>query len=167
MGFCPQCGSPLTSRTVGGRERPACASPGCDYVFSDNPTPVVAGLVELNGQVVLVRSQGWPEKWHGIVAGFLERGETPETGVLREVREELGLEGEIAGFIGTYVFEEMNQLILAYHVKAEGEIVLGDELAEAKRVPPEKLRPWPVGTGPAVRDWLARRQGQAADTDVE
>jgi NAD+ diphosphatase len=149
---------------INGRSRLACASSDCDYVFWDNPIPVVASLVELDGDVVLVRTKGWPEKWHGIVAGFLERGETPEAGVLREVREELGLEGEIVQFIGTYIFEEMNQLILAYHIRAEGEIVLGDELAEAKRVPPDKLRPWPVGTGPAVRDWLARRQGKAART---
>jgi len=37
--------------------------------------------------------------------------------------------------------------------------VLNDELAEIKHVSPEKLRPWPLGTGPAVKDWLERRYG--------
>jgi hypothetical protein len=26
-----------------------------------------------------------------------------------------------------------------------------------KAVPPDKLRPWPLGTGLAVRDWLAQK----------
>ena len=50
-------------------------------------------------------------------------------------------------------------MIFAYHVIApEGPIVLAaDELADYKEVPLEKLRPWPQGTGPALRDWLAAR----------
>jgi NADH pyrophosphatase NudC (nudix superfamily) len=43
-----------------------------------------------------------PETWFGIVAGFLEKGETPEQAVLREVEEELGLKGEIVEYIGYY-----------------------------------------------------------------
>jgi NADH pyrophosphatase NudC (nudix superfamily) len=140
-----------------GRERLACSSENCGYVFYDNPTPVLAALVEHGETVLLVRGKGWPEKWYGLVTGFLEKNESPEQGVLREVREELGLHGEIVSFIGAYAFAEMNQLILAYHVRAHGEIALGDELAGVKAVPPDKLRPWPLGTGRAVRDWLERR----------
>ena len=153
--FCPQCATPLAAREDGGRPRPAC--PACAYVFYDNPAPVVAALVEHEGEVILARNKAWPDTWFGLVTGFLERGETAEAGLLREVEEELGLHAEIVSFIGVYPFFEMNQLILAYHVRAEGEIVLGEELAAFKRVPPEKLRPWPLGTGQAVRDWLASR----------
>jgi hypothetical protein len=48
-------------------------------------------------------------------------------------------------------------LIIAYQLSAAGEIKLGDELAEIKSVPVDKLKPWPFGTGHAVRDWLERR----------
>lgn len=159
MKFCPTCKSALVSREEDGRTRLACSSEDCDYVFYDNPVPVVAALVEHAATVLLVRNKGWPDKWFGLVSGFLERDEAPEDGVLREVREELGLKGEIVSFIGAYAFPEMNQLILAYHVRAHGEIVLGKELASVKAVPPDKLRPWPLGTGQAVRDWLAARSG--------
>ena len=125
MKFCPQCGHDLIHLKIDGRKRLACSSRTCDYVFWDNPTPVVAALVEKQGDVVLVRNKEWPPKMYGLVSGFLEKGETPKSGVLREVKEELGLEGQIIDFIGYYSFFEMNQLILAYHVRIDGEILLG------------------------------------------
>jgi len=161
MKFCPLCGHELEEAEIDGQLRLACISQSCDYVFWNNPTPVIAALVEQEGDVVLVRNKEWPQKWFGLVSGFLEKGETPESGVLREVKEELGLEGEIVDFIGYYSFFEMNQLILAFHVQVEGEVVLGAELAELKRIAPEKLRPWPLGTGPAVRDWLNGRKNES------
>lgn len=153
--FCPQCATPLVSAEVDGRTRTKC--PSCDFVHWDNPIPVVAAILEHEGKVILTRNKGWPEKWLGIVAGFLEKGETPESGVLREVREELGLDGEIVSFVGHYPFELRNQIIFAYHVRAEGEIALGDELESIKALPPEEVRPWDLGTGPALKDWLASR----------
>lgn len=156
--FCPRCARPLAARDDGGRPRQACPDPGCGFVFYDNPLPVVAGLVEHGGDVLLVRNHGWPEKWFGLVAGFLERGETPVEGVLRELREELGLAGEVVGLIGAYAFPERNELIVAYHVRASGTVELGEEIAQVRRVPPGRLRAWPFGTGQAVADWLAARR---------
>ncbi|MFZ5909724.1 MAG: NUDIX domain-containing protein [Chloroflexota bacterium] len=154
--FCPQCAAPLETIQVEGKPRLKC--PSCDFVHWDNPVPVVAAIVERQGKVILTRSKGWPEKWLGIVAGFLEKGETPEEGVLREVKEELGLDGEIVEFVGHYAFEMRNQVIFAYHIRAEGQIVLGDELESIKAVPPEDVRPWSLGTGPALKDWLTSRK---------
>jgi NAD+ diphosphatase len=155
--FCPSCGQPLSVRHDGERDRKICVAEGCGRVIYDNPTPVVAAIVERSGCVVLARAHNFPEKWFGLVTGFLERGEAPAEGVLREVKEELGLDGVIVDLVGVYPFTMMNQVIIAYHVRAEGEIALGAELAAFKMVPLEKLRPWPLGTGDAVRDFLARR----------
>ena len=162
MKYCPKCAHELINAKVDGVDRLKCSSPDCTYIFWDNPLPVVAAVVEHQEAVILVRQKGWPEKWHGLVTGFLEKGETPEDAILRELAEELGLEGEIVSFIGYYTFYRMNQLILAFHIQAHGEIELGDELESFKRIPPEKLRPWPIGTGPALKDWLAAREVKRA-----
>ncbi|MEL6181531.1 MAG: NUDIX domain-containing protein [Myxococcota bacterium] len=155
---CIRCGTALAlTPNHEGIERLTCTAEACGWIHYDNPTPVVAGLVEHEGDVLLVRNKGWPETWYGLVSGFLERKEEPELGMLRELREELGLDGEIIGLIGVYPFAMRNELIVAYHLKAEGEVVVGDELADYKRVPPRKLKPWPMGTGLAVRDWLEAR----------
>lgn len=154
--FCPRCGRELTTRDLSGRPRSACDD-ACGFVHYDNPLPVVAGLVVHEGKVLLARNHGWPEKMYGLVTGFLEKGESPEEGVLRELREELGLSGRVVRLIGVYPFAQRNELIVAYHVEAEGQIVLGDEIEGYKAIDPDKLRPWPVATGLAVADWLASR----------
>lgn len=159
INFCPQCGKTLTTDIRGGKERPICPDTTCGYVFWNNPAPVVAAIVERDGKVILVRSHGWPEGWYGLVTGFLEYKEMPETAVLREVKEELGLDAQMGGYIGMYPFYEMNQLIIAYHViAAAGEIQLDtEELADYREVAIEAVQPWPMGTGIALRDWLRSR----------
>ena len=159
MNFCPQCASPLMPGEASGRERLICSKP-CGYIFYNNPLPVVGAIVEYdNDTVVLTQNIGWPTNWFGIVTGFLEKGEEPAEAVLREIKEELGLEqAEIVEFLGIYTFYQRNEIIFTYHVRATGEITMDEtELQAIKIVPVSKLRPWPFGTGPAVKEWLAKR----------
>ena len=155
--FCPRCGQALQVLPLNGQSRPRCTAADCGYVHWDNPLPVVAAIVEMDDAVILARNRDWPEKMYGLITGFLEKAESPEDAVLREVWEELGLRATVAHFIGYYPFFAQNQLILAFHVPATGDIVLGEELAAIKRVPIERLQAWNFGTGLAVRDWLATR----------
>src|SRR5690349_14492017 len=94
--FCPRCATPLQTADFGGMQRLGCVTPKCGYVFWDNPTPVVAAVVEHQGQIVLARNRMWPEKMFALVTGFLERNEIPQEAVLREVEEELGLKASTA-----------------------------------------------------------------------
>jgi NADH pyrophosphatase NudC (nudix superfamily) len=155
--FCPRCAAPLVDR-VWDREQRRLCSAGCGYVHYDNPTPVVAAVVEHEGLVVLARNKAWPRHFYGLITGFLERVESPEHCALREVKEELDLDATQATLIGVYPFERMNQVIIGYHVVASGVITLNEELDDYRRVAPAECRVWPAGTGFALRDWL-RTQG--------
>jgi NADH pyrophosphatase NudC (nudix superfamily) len=86
--YCPRCAQKLTRQKLADRERLACPDPDCGWVFWDNPLPVVAGIVEHEGNVILIQNKGWPETWWGLVTGFLERNETTEEGIRREVMED-------------------------------------------------------------------------------
>ena len=159
MNFCPQCASPLIAGSAGGRQRLVC-SKSCGYVYWDNPLPVVGAIVEYeNESVILIQNKGWPAEWFGLVTGFLERNEEPDAAVLRELKEELGLEGKVIEQVGVYSFFQRNELIITYHVRATGDIQMDeDELQAYKLVPISQLKPWPFGTGKAVKDWLAKRE---------
>jgi ADP-ribose pyrophosphatase YjhB (NUDIX family) len=155
--YSPLCRTPLAPAVRGGLERLAC--PACDFVHWRNPVPVVGAIVERAGRVVLVHGVGRPPSWFGLVAGFLETGESPADCALREVKEELGLDATFGGFVGFYPFARLNQIIFVYHVLLPpGEIRLApDELDDYREIRLEKLKPWPQGTGPGLRDWLVSR----------
>ncbi len=157
MRFCPRCASSLAPVDLAGASRLACPDAACGYVHWDNPIPVVAAIVEHEGRVLLARNRSWPENMYGLVTGFLERGESPEQGVAREVKEELDLDAKVTNLVGVYPFERKNELIIAYHVEAAGVISLNEELVDYRAIEPAGLRPWKFGTGLALADWLRSR----------
>ena len=136
-------------------ERLRC--PACDFTHWNNPTPVLAAIVEVDGKVLLARNAAWPGKMYALITGFMEAGESPEAGVAREVKEETNLDVRSAKLVGAYEFLRMNQVIIAYHVVAEGEVRLSPELADYRLYDLPDLRCWPAGTGYALADWLRSR----------
>jgi hypothetical protein len=51
----------------------------------------------------------------------------------------------------------MNQVIVAYHAVAHGEVRLSPELAEWQRFELDEVRCWRAGTGQALAAWLRSR----------
>ncbi len=161
MNYCPTCATELAETLIDGEIRRACAAEQCEYVHWNNPTPVLAGLVELDGKMVMAHNVAWPKEFYSVITGFLEKGETPEDGIIRETKEELNLHALDVSLVGVYAFEQMNQVIIAYHVRAAGEIKLNHELDDYRLVPMDELQPWKFGTGLAIKDFLQQRQSQS------
>ena len=80
--------------------------------------------------------------------------------------EETALEVLQLKLVGVYDFQRMNQVIIAYHALARGEVRLSPELAEYKLVAPEDLVCWPAGTGYALADWLRSRGHEPVFTEL-
>jgi NAD+ diphosphatase len=163
--FCPQCAgvlAPIEQMEDGGpKTRLRC--PACDFTHWNNPTPVLAAVVECvdrEGRILLARNAAWTHRMFALITGFMEAGESPQDGIRREVAEETGLAADAVSLIGAYEFVRMNQVIIAYHVAARGEIRLSPELAEYKLFAPADVRCWPAGTGYALADWLRSRGHQ-------
>ena len=87
----------------------------------------------------------------------MEAGETAEQGIAREIREETNLETQSLDLLGVWSFERMNQIIIAYHAVADGEIRLSPELVEYKLFDLDRVKCWPAGTGQALAQWLRSR----------
>lgn len=158
--FCPLCATPLKAVTAledsGPKERIRC--PACAWTYWNNPTPVLAAVVQYRGQLLLARNAAWSGKMFALITGFMEAGESPEDGISREVKEETNLDCSAVNLLGVYDFQRMNQVIIAYHVVADGEVVLSPELAEYRLYDYDKVKCWPAGTGYALAHWL-RSQG--------
>ena len=154
--FCPSCAAPLSLVTAqedgGPKERLRCTA--CDFTHWNNPTPVLAAIVQVGGKVLLARNAAWQHRMFALITGFMEAGETPEEGIRREIAEETGLTVTALKLVGVHDFQRMNQVIITYHAIAEGTVVLSPELVEYKLLEPHQVRCWPAGTGLALADWL-------------
>ena len=160
--FCPSCATPLELLTQdedgGPKQRLRC--PACQWTHWNNPTPVLAAIIECTdqgGQILLARNAAWTHRMFALITGFMEAGETPEQGITREVAEETSLTVDALKLIGVYDFQRMNQVIIAYHAQAHGEVKLSPELAEYRLYKPEDVRCWRAGTGFALAEFLRSR----------
>ena len=129
--FCPRCATPLSvvAQMEDGGEKARLRCPACDFTHWNNPTPVLAAVIEYDGQILLARNAAWPGRMFALITGFMEAGETPHEGITREIQEETHLTTNALNLIGVYDFQRMNQVIIAYHAVASGEVRLSPELA--------------------------------------
>ncbi|MGH8832684.1 MAG: NUDIX hydrolase [Polaromonas sp.] len=157
--FCPSCATPLArvSQMEDGGEKARLRCPACGHTHWNNPTPVLAAVVEYQGRILLARNAAWTGKMFALITGFMEAGETPQGGIAREIKEETHLDTTALELIGVYDFQRMNQVIIAYHAVCTGEVKLSPELLEYRLYEFEKLKCWPAGTGYALADWLRTR----------
>ena len=106
--FCPRCGRRLTRKEVEAHERPVCDAEigGCGFIDYGHFTLGVGGLVVEAGpsgerRVLLIQRNIEPNRggWT-IPGGYVERDETAEEAVIREVEEETGLRCGLIGLAG-------------------------------------------------------------------
>ncbi len=160
--YCPQCatGLQLLEREEDGGPKQRLRCPACEWTHWNNPTPVLAAVVTLadrDDQILLARNAAWSGRMFALITGFMEAGETPTEGIAREVGEETALQVDAVNLIGVYDFQRMNQVIIAYHALARGEVRLSPELAEYKLFAPADVVCWPAGTGHAMAQFLRSR----------
>lgn len=139
----------------GAKERLRC--PACGWTHWNNPTPVLAAVIQYEDRILLARNAAWPMKMYALITGFMEAGESPQEGIVREIREETSLVAEELNLIGVYDFQRMNQVIIAYHARCSGEVTLSPELVDYRLFAYDQVRCWPAGTGQALADWLRSR----------
>ena len=139
----------------GPKQRLKCVA--CEYTHWNNPTPVLAAVIEYQGRVLLAQNAAWPSKTFALITGFMEAGESPKAGIEREILEETSLRTSELNLIGAYEFLRMNQVIIAYHAVCVGEVKLSPELIDYQLFDFNEVMCWPSGTGYALADWLKTR----------
>ncbi|MEM0948833.1 MAG: NAD(+) diphosphatase [Pseudomonadota bacterium] len=85
--FCAMCGAPSEMAQAGWQRD----CPSCGAHHFPRTDPVVIMLVTHGNDVLVGRSNGWPEGMYSLLAGFVEPGETIEAAVRRETVEESGV----------------------------------------------------------------------------
>lgn len=140
--FCPADGTALEEpRPSGGARCPLC---GRSWYRNSAPS-VGAAIVQDGKALVTVRAREPHRGQIDVPGGFLGVGEHPVDGLLREIREELGVEAEVEGapillHPHTYGPEGIYVLAIGFKARiASGEPRPTDDVAGVLWIPPEEI----------------------------
>lgn len=135
--FCGRCGS-ATSNREGGVAR-VCESAACGRRWFPRIDPAVIMLVEHRPEdggeprCLLGRHSRLPAGMYSTLAGFVEPAESLEEAVIREVKEEVGVEVASVTYLGSQPWPFPSSIMLGFRARAmTTEVTLDDdELEEA------------------------------------
>jgi NAD+ diphosphatase len=89
----------------------------CQLSFFPRISPCIIVRIHQDEQLLMTRSSHFPPGAYGLVAGFVEPGESAEDAVHREVKEETGLEIEELCYFGSQPWPFPDTLMLAFTAK--------------------------------------------------
>lgn len=138
--FCSHCGGPLVLVDDHGVQRQRCSR--CAAIVYRNSKPCVGAVIRRGDRVLLSKRAREPHlgQWD-LPGGFLESGEHPEAGILREIAEETGLRASVVRLLGvdTGKYGDDDTLNLVYELAAEGDAVPADDSLELRWFPLDAL----------------------------
>ena len=140
---CPRCTAELNVADAVAR------CPACGLVVYANPGPTVSALVfDDDGRILLARRAADPGRglWD-ILGGFADEGETPLETVVRELREETGVEIEPLEFYGAWPDRYGDGGIWTLNLYWTARIASGtpepaDDVSEVAWFARDELPPW-------------------------
>ena len=165
---CPFCTLQLTVIDIGGRDRLAWSV--CDFVHWNNPKPVTATIIPLDGGVVLVKRKFEPfvNDWC-LPGGFIEAAEHPAESAAREVLEETGLKVKVSRLLEAGApGRGINVVILFYEaIPTGGQLTAGDDASEVAAF---KLHDLPANIAfdmhrQIIQRWFTQSQQHSSNTN--
>lgn len=118
--YCGVCGGPMKMHTDISKR---CSNCGKE-VWPQLATAIIV-LIRKNDEILLVHAKNFRGNFFGLVAGFVETGETLEEAVHREVLEETGIKIKNVSYFGSQPWPYPCGLMVGFNAEyCEGEIKL-------------------------------------------
>lgn len=153
---CGRCGAPMQWASPISKRCTACS----EEIWPQLSTAIIV-LVHKGEEALLVKAKSFRRDFYGLVAGFVETGESLEECVHREVYEETGLEITNLRYFGSQPWPYPMGLMVGFHADYKsGELKLIDEeLKEAAFFRSNQLPAIPEKLSMArmlIDDWVNR-----------
>ncbi len=140
--YCGRCGAPNGDKP----DEPARVCAACGGLSFPRLSPAILAVVTKGDTLMLARNASFKGGTFSLVAGFVEPAETFEECVIREVREEVGIEVANPRYLGSQGWPFPDSLMIGF----SADWVSGDlrpdgvEIAEAGWFAPDAPPPLPL-----------------------
>jgi NAD+ diphosphatase len=162
--YCGRCGTP----TVPAVQERVRGCPRCGLHSYPRVSPAIIVLVtrgERDEQALLAWGRRRQQQFYSTLAGFVEAGETLEQALVREVKEEVGIDVRDVTYFGSQAWPFPHQLMIGYRARyAGGDLVLQEsEIREARWFTPEEIDGVTAVRGPfsiagrLIDGWIAEQ----------
>lgn len=122
--FCSQCGKPVLKDNT--QYVKICHS--CNTHFYPKIQPCVIVAIIKNQQILLAQHHRHKDGMYGLIAGFVEIGESLECAIHREVNEEVGIMVKNIRYIGSQAWPYPSNLMVGFVAEwHEGTIKIADD----------------------------------------
>lgn len=117
--YCPHCGTKTDQKEIGDEGLiPFCTE--CNIPLWDMfTTCIIAAVVNEEGEVALLRQNYLSAATYVCVSGIMKIGESAEETVVREIKEEIGLDVIDLKFMKSYPYEKKEMLMLGFKAVAK------------------------------------------------
>ncbi len=146
--FCARCGQPSQPDTAGWVRK----CPQCGAQHFPRTDPVVIMAITHGDRLLLGRGTTWPDRMYSLLAGFVEPGETIESAVRREVREESHIQVGAVRYVTCQPWPFPMSLMFGCQGEALSREITVDpmELADARWLSRSEVQSMLAGTHPDI-----------------
>lgn len=124
--YCGRCG--LQTETLPDERAKKC--PACGLISYPRISPAVITAVFKDNQILLTHNIAFRGKFYGLIAGFVEAGETLEECARREILEEVRIRVKNLQYFGSQPWPFPNSLMIGFTAEYES----GEILADGKEI---------------------------------
>jgi NAD+ diphosphatase len=128
--YCGKCGSKMLHKS----DERAMICPACHTVVYPRISPAIIVAILCKDKILLARNNNFSGNWYSLISGYVDVGETLEEALIREVKEEVGLEVKNIRYYKSQPWAISGTLMVGFVAEADENqpIVLEDkELAVA------------------------------------
>lgn len=128
--FCGKCGAGTRHKS----DERALICPECNSIVYPRISPAIIVAIICNDKILLARNSNFPGNWYSLIAGYVDVGETLEDALIREVKEEVGLEVTNIRYYKSQPWPLSGSMMIGFIAEADENqpiIIDENEIAEA------------------------------------
>lgn len=113
--YCGKCGS----KTEEKRDERAIICPICNTIVYPKISPAIIVAIICNDKILLAHNSNFANNWYSLLAGYADIGESLEETVIREVKEEVGLDVKNIRYCKSQPWPYSGSLMIGFVAEAD------------------------------------------------